>query len=278
MWRFLSWVGLIFCLIALLIYSIILARFVSSPPPGPGAIGAVIVMLLAGIMLIPPIVGVCALLRPAGLFGAGSKTSKRGISEEKAARTTDFVRPTDEPPLNFGVLNKRLVAIGCASVVALGGVAYVASPYWATSQVATAFRTGDRDAPARRSAEPDVTTKSRAAGPPIPSTKQPDGHDQPVTNPEEMAGVVRDFQSEFAAMKMPVTIDSCRLVEQVAVGVVGGNVAHGAICRVSIARAPERDMLLCNDDGVGYFAIQAGSWVVSREWVASFVRQNCFGG
>jgi hypothetical protein len=186
-------------------------------------------------------------------------------------------------------LNKLLVAIGCVSVVALGGIAYVASPYWATHQDATASRTGDRDALARQSAGRDVATTSHATGgPPIPSTERRDGndetvtasdyHDQPVTDPEEMAGVVKGFQSQFGAMKIPATIDSCRLVEQVAVGVAGGNVSHGAICHVSIAGAPGADMALCNDDGVGYFAIQAGTFVGSKEWVANFVRQNCVGG
>jgi hypothetical protein len=106
---------------------------------------------------------------------------------------------------------------------------------------------------------------SRAAGrPPTASTAQENGYDQPVTDPKEIAGVVADFQSSFEAMKVPATIDSCRLVEQVAVGVAGGVISHGAICRVSIAHAPKRDMMLCNDDGLGHFAIQAGVWVESR--------------
>lgn len=102
--RFLSWVGLIFCLIGLLFSSAIVAHLVISPPRGPVAIVAVVVMIISAILLLPPILGVCALLRPVGLLGATSdrKKSKRSISEEKVVRTADLVGPIDQPRRNFG--------------------------------------------------------------------------------------------------------------------------------------------------------------------------------
>lgn len=152
-------------------------------------------------------------------------------------------------------------------------------------------RTDERDKQLRTSGYRDANGKAFKFAPSIangtqaaaasrrPAPVEPqNGYDQPVTDPKATAAVVRDFRSSFEAMKTPVTIASCQLIEEVAVGVVGGNLSHGAICQVSVAGTPTRNMALCNDSGIGYFAIQAGSWTYSREWVANFVRQNCTGG
>jgi hypothetical protein len=90
--RFLSWVGLFFCGIALLFSSAIMVRVAFAPHPGHPVIFVIILMIVSAVFLLPPILGICALLRPAGLLGAnaGGETSKRSFSEDKATRTADL--------------------------------------------------------------------------------------------------------------------------------------------------------------------------------------------
>lgn len=84
--RFLSWVGLIFCLIGLLFSIAIVVGLVGFPYRGPVVIIAILVMIVSAILLLPPILGICALLRPAGLLGAdeGRKASSRPLPPRAA--------------------------------------------------------------------------------------------------------------------------------------------------------------------------------------------------
>jgi hypothetical protein len=89
----------------------------------------------------------------------------------------------------------------------------------------------------------------------------------------EIAGIAEQFEQKLHKLGLLGTIISCTNAVNVAVGVRGGNIAHGAICTWSAA-GKTVNALLCSDDMVGNFALSV-SFVRANDSVAAFARDNC---
>jgi hypothetical protein len=89
----------------------------------------------------------------------------------------------------------------------------------------------------------------------------------------EITGIAGQFEQQLRKLGIQGTIISCTNVVNVAVGVRGGNIAHGAICTWSAANKTV-NALLCNDDMVGNFALSV-SYARANDYVAAFARDNC---
>jgi hypothetical protein len=94
-----------------------------------------------------------------------------------------------------------------------------------------------------------------------------------VRDRNEIAGIAGQFEHELHKLGVQGTIVSCTNAVNVAVGVRGGSIAHGAICTWSAA-GKTVSALLCNDDMVGSFALSV-SYVRANDSVAAFAKDNC---
>lgn len=102
------------------------------------------------------------------------------------------------------------------------------------------------------------------------------GFAQPVSDPATVARIARRFEQELRAMAIPASVQSCRLMAQVAVGSRGGDTAFGAACKVGIGAAAPVELLICDDDFGDAFALQRRGFVDTPAWMADFVRTTCF--
>lgn len=94
-----------------------------------------------------------------------------------------------------------------------------------------------------------------------------------VRDRNEIAGIAGQFEHELHKLGVQGTIVSCTNAVNVAVGVAGGNIAHGAVCTWSAA-GKTVSALLCNDDMVGNFALSV-SYARANDSVAAFAKDNC---
>jgi hypothetical protein len=94
-----------------------------------------------------------------------------------------------------------------------------------------------------------------------------------VRDRNEITEIAGKFERELHKLGVQGTIVSCTNAVNVAVGVRGGNIAHGAICTWSVA-GKTVNALLCNDDMVGNFALSV-SYVRANDSVAAFAKDNC---
>lgn len=97
-----------------------------------------------------------------------------------------------------------------------------------------------------------------------------------VVNHVQVKERVAAFDVDLRNSGIPGRIRSCRVLLDVSLGHAQGNHSYGGICSLQFGKI-RREFLLCNDQLVGHFAL-AADFVVSREWVARFVRANCVGG
>ena len=108
-----------------------------------------------------------------------------------------------------------------------------------------------------------------------PARAQP--HEQSVQEPPLIAQRTAQFAGDLRKfLGVAADVGNCTHMVQQAVGVRGGNISYGAICAVRIGKQT-RQLLLCDDEMFGHFAL-AASFVFSDDYVASFVRNNCYGG
>lgn len=103
----------------------------------------------------------------------------------------------------------------------------------------------------------------------------PDYYDSDV-EPSKVPRRVRQLDRSLRKSGLPGRVLSCTDMVDVAVGTALGNHSYGGICKVAFG-SKRTDLLLCNDEMVGHFAISA-SYAVTRERVVRFVTNNCTGG
>ena len=85
------------------------------------------------------------------------------------------------------------------------------------------------------------------------------------------------FASHLRHLGFSGRLRACRNMMEVAVGVRGGNLSYGAVCEI-VVNGKASNVLLCDDNMVGHFALNGGSFGMSEDSVAEFTKQNCYGG
>jgi len=89
---------------------------------------------------------------------------------------------------------------------------------------------------------------------------------------------VRIFRREMSDLGFGGALKSCSQMVELAVGPPGGDHSFGAFCMLApISRKP-RQVMICDDDMLGHFALMRSEVPDEAEPVAIFTRQNCFGG
>jgi len=112
-----------------------------------------------------------------------------------------------------------------------------------------------------------ITSQARS-GPP---------YEQRVSDAAAMSVRIEKFANVMKKLGFNGEIRSCKLMVQQAVGVRGGNISYGAICTIH-ADNRLQEVMMCDDDMVGHYALKALTFVMSEDAVAEFTRKNCYGG
>ena len=102
------------------------------------------------------------------------------------------------------------------------------------------------------------------------------GYAQTVTQPGIQAKVQALFGKALLDAGLPAYVQSCRLIEQVAVGVRNSDTAYGGACRIAFGNRPAREFVLCTSDMSGGLDLYENSFIDTPEWMETFVRKNCF--
>ena len=102
------------------------------------------------------------------------------------------------------------------------------------------------------------------------------GYAQPVTQSIIQAKAQALFGKALIGAGLPAHVQSCRLIEQVAVGVRNSDTAYGGACRIAFGNRPAREFVLCTSDMSGGLDLYENSFVNTPEWMEAFVRKNCF--
>jgi hypothetical protein len=115
-----------------------------------------------------------------------------------------------------------------------------------------------------------------AASPAIWAQDTQKGYEQAVTDPNIIATVTTRFEQDFKTLGISAKVESCRFMAQVAVGSRDSDTAYGAACDVTFNTEKPKLLLLCDDAFGESFAMLRAGFVNSPDWMAGFVRKNCF--
>ena len=102
------------------------------------------------------------------------------------------------------------------------------------------------------------------------------GYAQPVTQPVIQAKAQTLFVKALLDAGLPAHVQSCRLIEQVAVGVRNSDTAYGGACRIAFGNRPAREFVICTSDISGGLDLYEDSFINTPVWMEAFVRKNCF--
>lgn len=94
-----------------------------------------------------------------------------------------------------------------------------------------------------------------------------------VEDPAQRARVIASLQEDLEIIGIPRRIRSCEVLLDIRHE--GRNNVYGAICEIK--GNPARTLLMCNDDGIGHFAL-AGTFPHDAKAVERFARANCVEG
>jgi hypothetical protein len=94
------------------------------------------------------------------------------------------------------------------------------------------------------------------------------------TDQKTIAGRAENFEAELQGLGFAGKVVSCSHVVREAEGSVGNS--WGAICAVKTNKKTF-NIQVCDDDGIGYFALQSGTYVVTDGDTAQFMEHNCTG-
>lgn len=94
-----------------------------------------------------------------------------------------------------------------------------------------------------------------------------------VEDPAQRARVIASLQEDLKIVGIPGRIRSCEVLLDIRHE--GRNNVYGAICNIN--SNPARTLLMCNDDGIGHFAL-AGTFPHDPKAVERFARANCAEG
>jgi hypothetical protein len=97
-----------------------------------------------------------------------------------------------------------------------------------------------------------------------------------LTDPEDVSAAKARFQAELRNLGISAAVEDCGLTEVVSVGVRNGENAYGAVCMVKVGSKPPKNFVVCDSDLSGFGALYSGAFVDTPEWMAAFVRKNCF--
>ena len=100
---------------------------------------------------------------------------------------------------------------------------------------------------------------------------------KPVTAPDIVRARTAQFQNKMHALGFGGRIQSCKGMVQLAVGIRGGDISYGAMCRIRTVANRPQDLLLCDDEMFGHFAL-TNTFTITQTEIARFTLQNCYGG
>jgi hypothetical protein len=100
---------------------------------------------------------------------------------------------------------------------------------------------------------------------------------QRVLDEKAVAERTKQFEGEMQRLGFSGHIQSCNHIMLVGVGVRGGNMSYGAVCQIAV-NGKVQSVVVCDDDMVGHFGLKAFTFVMSDDFVAEFVKSNCYGG
>lgn len=111
----------------------------------------------------------------------------------------------------------------------------------------------------------------------VPALASAQGTPQRVLDEKMITERTKGFESKMQRLGFSGRVQSCNHMMLVAVGVRGGNMSYGAICQIAVS-GKTQSVLVCDDNMMGHFGLKGGTFGMSDDSIAEFIKEDCYGG